>query len=189
MGLFKGCNKAPGPPAKGHSTQGFNNAAVHTALRGILKGRRTHWKHTSCTCWREWGHVLTQTQSCMRLLTKGRKLILRHVVTKEDDGEFSKYSDRGEVNTSQCVYQETTEIYSLKERESTEVKGRSENNLDYRETSVRPSKWPSLAIWVESTSSVREHYKPVWSWTPELQMYIKDKNTEVAFTLSSFGPL
>lgn len=77
----------------------------------------------------------------MRLLTKGRKLILRH------DGEFSKYSDRGEVNTptvwameSVCLSrEETTEIYSLKERESTEVKGRSENNLDYRETSVSPS--------------------------------------------------
>lgn len=46
--LFKGCNKAPGPLAKrlsAHSTQGFNNAAVHIeSVRdqtALLKGKQT----------------------------------------------------------------------------------------------------------------------------------------------------
>lgn len=56
--LYKGCNKAPGPLAKGlssHSTQGFNNAAVHTELcegsNCSPEGQTgLRWENTSSQC-------------------------------------------------------------------------------------------------------------------------------------------
>lgn len=94
--LFKDCNKAPGPLAKGlsaHSTQGFNNAAVLTALWGI---RLLSWRADEPSQHRPAPKTFFQISGLIHVCSLAVLSFTSHY-HKDQSNDFSKSYNRGKL--------------------------------------------------------------------------------------------
>lgn len=94
--LFKDCNKAPGPLAKGlsaHSTQGFNNTAVHTALWRI---KLLSWRVDEPSQHRPAPKTFFHKSGLIHVCSLAVLSFPTHY-HKDQSNDFSKSSNRGKL--------------------------------------------------------------------------------------------